>query len=43
MNDKLKLKLDRAMVLQLFTYMDKDGDMQLMYRDFCTLCAEHRT
>lgn len=38
--DQLKLGFERDVILQIFTYMDSDSDMQLKYRDFCNLCAE---
>ena len=38
--DQLKLKFERDLIMQIFTYMDSDQDNMLKYRDFCNLCAE---
>jgi len=36
----MKLKFERDLIMQIFTYMDTDSDNMLKYRDFCNLCAE---
>ena len=38
--DQLKLKFERDLIVQIFTYMDYDRDSMLKYTDFCNLCAE---
>lgn len=38
--DQLKLKFERDLIMQIFTYMDSNQDNILKYRDFCNLCAE---
>jgi hypothetical protein len=38
--DQMKLKFERDLIMQIFTYMDSDRDNILKYRDFCNLCAE---
>ena len=39
--DQLKLGFARDTIMTIFTYMDKDEDTCLKYRDFCNLCAEN--
>ena len=38
--DQMKLKFERDLIVQIFTYMDFDRDSMLKYTDFCNLCAE---
>ena len=35
--ENLALGLDRELMIQLFNYLDRDGDQQLKYNDFCSL------